>query len=85
MQQVIYIAYEDSPGPDSSEPPSTATAGASAASLELSLKEGQQICRLVAPINIDPLTFAAEYLKDLQSIPLADGDSVSAEQTTTTD
>jgi hypothetical protein len=31
----------------------------------LPLQDGQQI-RLVAPLHADPLSFAAEYLKDLQ-------------------
>ena len=36
--------------------------------IDLTMKDGHQI-RLVAPLNIDPLTFATEYIKDLQQIP----------------
>lgn len=36
--------------------------------IDLTMKDGQQI-RLVAPLNIDPLTFATEYIKDLQHLP----------------
>lgn len=35
--------------------------------IDLTTRDGQQI-RLVAPLNIDPLAFATEYLKDLQQI-----------------
>lgn len=35
--------------------------------IDLTMKDGQQI-RLVAPLNIDPLTFATEYIKDLQNL-----------------
>ena len=35
--------------------------------IDLTTRDGQQI-RLVAPLNIDPLAFATEYLKDLQQM-----------------
>ena len=35
--------------------------------IDLTMKDGQQI-RLVAPLNIDPLTFATENIKDLQNL-----------------
>ena len=58
LHQVIYVAYEDRGEGEQT-------------TIDLTVKDGQQI-RLVAPLNIDPLTFAAEYLKDLQSIPETD-------------
>jgi len=67
IQQVIYISYDEGAEGSLEE----GIRGTDINMVDIEDKDGQQI-RLVAPMNIDPLTFAADYLKDLQSIPVTE-------------